>query len=47
MHVLEIMKTQETPLKCLNALEIYKKIWLDNGSIRDNIMYVVEKLENS
>jgi hypothetical protein len=47
MHVLEIMNLKEAPLKCLNYFEIYKKLWLDQGSIRDNILYVIEKLENN
>ncbi len=45
MHVLESMDTMEPPIKILSYQECFKRIWLDPGSLRENIETVLQKIE--
>jgi len=45
MHVLESMGTYDPPIRPLTYEERYRKIWIDNHCLRENVLNVLKKIE--
>jgi hypothetical protein len=45
MHVLESMDTLLPPIRPLNFEERYKRLWEEQGCLKENVMSVLERIE--
>ena len=46
VHLLKVMKTNEPPIRPLSASEIFKKLWINEKSIRSQLFKVLEVLDH-
>ena len=45
MHVLESMMTDEPPIRALTFEERYKRLWIESGCLKENVIFVLDKIE--
>jgi len=45
MHVLESMMTSEPPIRALTYEERYRRIWIESGCLKENVIHVLDQIE--